>query len=87
MTIPQAIAAGLAGDSLSRTITRSSEVSAGRSVVAASTGALLGATASGAVVMGATAVGAGALAAVAAPVVVPVAVLSGAISLLRSFWD
>ena len=77
MTIPQAIAAGLAGESLSRTITRSSEVSAGRSVVAASTGALLGATA----------VGAGALAAVAAPVVVPVAVLSGAISLLRSFWD
>ena len=31
--------------------------------------------------------GTGALAAVAAPVVVPVAVLSGAISLLRSFWD
>lgn len=87
MTIPQAIAAGLAGESLSRTITGTHEVSAGRSAVAAGTGAILGATATGAVVVGATAVGATALAAVAAPVVVPVAVISGAIALGRSLLD
>ena len=87
MSLPQAIALGLTGEQLSRTITGTDEVCAGRSVVAAGSGALLAATATGAVVVGATAVGATALAAVAAPVVVPVAVISGVVSMVRSFWD
>ncbi len=87
MTIIQAVTAGLAGEELSRTITGTNEVSAGRSAVAAGSGALLGGVATGAVTVGASAVGLSALAAVAAPVVVPVAVLSGAVALVRSLWD
>ena len=49
MTIFQAVTTGLAGEKLSRTITGTSEVSAGRSAVATGTGALLGGVATGAV--------------------------------------
>ena len=44
MSIPQAIAAGTAGDKLSRVITGTDEVSAGRSAIATGAGAALGAT-------------------------------------------
>lgn len=87
MTLPQAIATGITGEKLSRAITGTSEVSAGRSAVATGSGAFLGAAASGAVVVGASAVGATALAAAAAPIVVPVAVVSGAVAFIRSLWD
>ena len=87
MTIFQAVTAGLAGEKLSRTITGTSDVSAGRSAVATGSGALLGGVATGADTVGASAVGFSALATAAVPVVVPVAVLSGAVALIRSFWD
>jgi hypothetical protein len=87
MTIHKAIIAGLAGEKLSREITGTSAVSAGRSMVAAGTGALLGGAATGAVAVGASAVGFTAMAAASAPVVVPVAVVSGAVALIRSLWD
>ena len=87
MTIAQAVTTGLAGESLSRTITGTSEVSAGRSAVATGSGALLGGVATGAVAVGASAVGLTALAAAAAPVAIPVAVLSGTVAFIRSLWD
>lgn len=87
MALHNAIVTGLAGEKLSREITGTSEVSAGRSTVAAGTGAVLGAAATGAVAVGASAVGFTALAAAAAPVVVPVAIVSGTVAFIRSFWD
>ena len=87
MTIFQAVTAGLAGEKLSRTITGTSEVSAGRSAVATGTGALLGGVATGAVAVGASAVGLTALAAAAAPIAIPVALASGTIAFIRSLWD
>lgn len=87
MSLHKAIAAGLAGEKLSRNLTGTDEVSAGRSLLATGASVVLGATASGAVVMGASTVGASALAAVAAPVVVPTALVAGAVGLIRSLWD
>lgn len=87
MTIPQAIGLGLVGEKLSREITGTEEVSVGRSTVAVGTGAALGAAATGALVVGAGAVGATALAAAAAPIVVPLAIASGVIAGIRSFFD
>lgn len=85
--IPQAISAGLAGETLSRTLTGTSQVSAGRSVVATGAGAALGAAGVGALSVGASTIGATALAAAAAPVVLPVAVVAGAVGLIRSLFD
>lgn len=79
MTIAQAVTAGLAGEKLSRTLTGTDEVSAGRTAVATGSGALLGGVATGAVAVG--------LGVAAAPVVIPVAVVSGLIAGIRSFWD
>ncbi len=79
MSIPQAIAADTAGDKLSRAITGTDEVSAGRSAIATGAGAALGAAGVGALAVGATA-----LAAAAAPVVVPVAIVAGGIGFLCS---
>ena len=87
MTIAQAVTAGLAGEKLSRTITGTSEVSAGRSAVATGSGALLGGVATGAVAVGASAVGLTALAAAAAPAALTVAVVSGIVAGIRSLWD
>ena len=79
MTIAQAVTAGLAGEKLSRTITGTDEVSAGRTAVATGSGVLLGGVATGAVAVG--------LGVAAAPVVIPVAVVSGLIAGIRSFWE
>ena len=79
MTIAQAVTAGLAGEKLSRVITGTDEVSAGRTAVATGSGALLGGVATGAVAVG--------VGVAAAPVVIPVAVVSGLIAGIRSFWD
>jgi len=87
MSLEKAVALGLVGEKLSRTITGTAEVSAGRSAVATGTGAVLGAISTGALTIGATAVGASALAAAAAPLVVPVAVAAGAVSFVRSLFD
>lgn len=87
MSIQQSIYAGLAGEKLSRTITGTNDVSAGRSVVATGSGALVGGLTTGAVAIGASAVGVSALATVAAPLVIPVALAAGAVSFIRSLWD
>ena len=87
MTIFQAVNAGLTGEKLSRTITGTSEVSAGRSAVATGAGALLGGAATGAVAAGASAMGLTALTAAAAPVVITTAVVSGIVAGIRSLWD
>ena len=87
MSIEKTISIGLAGNQISKTITGTNEVSAGRSVVATSAGAALGAVASGSVVVGASAIGATGLAAVAAPVVVPLAVGCAVVSFIASLFD
>ena len=87
MITKETITAGLNGEKLSRVITGTSEVSAGRSAVATGAGALLGGAATGAVAVGASAMGLTALAAAASPVVIPVAVVSGVFAGIRSLWD
>lgn len=79
MTIAQAVTAGLAGEKLSRTLTGTDEVSAGRTAVATGSGVLLGGVATSAVAVG--------LGVAAAPVVIPVAVVSGVIAGIRSLWE
>ena len=85
--IDKALPAGLAGEKLSRTITGTSEVSAGRSAIATGSGAGLGYLVASGAAIGLEAVGLTAAATVAAPVIAPVAVLAGGIALLRSLFD
>lgn len=87
MIFPQAITAGLAGEQLSRRITGTDEVSAGRSAVATGAGAIIGGAAAAGLGTAATAAGLTAAATIAAPVVLPVAIVSGAVALIRSLWD
>lgn len=85
--IDKALPAGLTGEKLSRAITDTSEVSAGRSAIATGAGAGLGYAAVAGVAIGLEAVGLTTVATAAAPVVVPVAVLAGGIALVRSLFD
>lgn len=82
MSISKAVSVGLAGNTLSKTITGTSEVSAGRTAVATGSGAALGAATAGAVTFGAAAVGVA-----AAPVVVPLAIAGGIIGGIASLFD
>ena len=81
MSIPEAITIGIGGNEISKQITGTSEVSAGRTVVATAAGG-----AGGAVVAGAITVGAAALGVAAAPVVIPLAVASAAVSFFASLF-
>ena len=85
--IDKALPAGLAGEKLSRTITGTSEVSAGRSAIATGSGAGLGYLVASVTAIGLEAVGLTAAATVAAPVIAPVALLAGGIALVRSLFD
>ena len=85
--IDKALPAGLAGEKLSRTITGTSEVSAGRSAIATGSGAGLGYLVASGAAIGLEAVGLTAAATVAAPVIAPVALLAGGIELVRSLFD
>jgi len=85
--IDKSLLAGLAGEKLSRTITGTSEVSTGRSAIATGSGAGLGYLAASGAAIGLEAVGLTAAATLAAPAIVPVAILAGAIALLRSLFD
>ncbi len=87
MTIHQAITAGRAGDKLSRVLTGTNQVSAGRSAVATASGALLGGVATGSVVVAASTVGFTAVAVAAAPLVVPVAAVAAVVGCICSLWD
>jgi len=78
MSIDKAFALGLSGNEISKKITGTSEVSAGRSVVATGSGAALGAAATGALVVTGFA---------SAPVVVPLAIASGIVGGVASLFD
>ena len=78
MIDPKALNLGRQGNELSKVITGTSEVSATRSAVATGAGTALGAATAG-----------GLLAAgiVSAPVTVPLAIASGAVSFIASLFD
>ncbi|MDT0602540.1 hypothetical protein [Thalassotalea castellviae] len=79
MTTEKAITCGLAGNEISKSITGSSDVTASRTVVAASSGAVLGACASGAATV--------ALGLASTPVTIPLVVASGLVAGIASLFD
>lgn len=85
--IDKALPAGLAGEKLSRTITGTDEVSAGRSAVAAGSGACIGYLAASGAAVGLQTAGLTVAATAVAPAIVPVTILAGGIALVRSFFD
>lgn len=82
MTIERAVGLGLAGNELSKKITGTDEVSAGRTGVATGTGAALGAVAAGTITVGAAALGVA-----SAPITVPLAVVGGLVAGVASLFD
>jgi len=82
MSIFHAVGLGVSGNEISKTISGSDQVSVERSVVAVSAGALNGAIAGGTVTIGAAALGVA-----VAPVAVPLAVASGLVAGIASFFD
>lgn len=82
MTIEKALAIGAAGNEISKKITGTDEVSAGRTVVAAGSGAALGAAAAGTVAVGAAAIGVA-----TAPITVPLAAAGALIAGVMSLFD
>lgn len=82
MPLKKAVAVGLAGNEISKQITGTDEVSAGRTAVAVTSGAVLGVVTAGAVTVGATAAGI-----VLGPIAVPLAVAAGAIAGIASLFD
>jgi hypothetical protein len=78
MNVNKAIACGLAGNELSKQITGTSDVSASRTAIATSSGALLGVMVSGA------AIGVGM---VTSPITVPLALSSGLVAGIASLCD
>lgn len=82
MSIPQAIAIGMTGNEVSKRITGTSEVSAGRTAVATAAGGAIGAVAAGTLTVGVAAFGLA-----AAPVAVPLAVAGAAVSFVASLFD
>ena len=82
MSIFHAVGLGVSGNEISKTISGSDQVSVERSVVAVSAGALNGAIAGGTVTIGAAALGVA-----VAPVAVPLAVASGVVAGIASFFD
>lgn len=87
MSLPYAVAIGLAGNAMSKKIVGSDEVSVGRTLVATGSGAVIGAVTTGGIVVGATAVGVTSVALVATPVVVPLAVVSALVAGIASLFD
>lgn len=79
MNIKNAAALGLAGNEISKNIIGSSDVSPGRTAIATSSGAILGACASGAVTV--------TLGAASAPVTIPLALASGLLAGVASLID
>jgi hypothetical protein len=79
MSIEKAVGIGLAGNEISKKITGTDEVSAGRTTVAVGSGAVIGAVAAGTI----TVVGGVA----AAPITVPLAIAGGVIAGIASLFD
>lgn len=82
MSIEKALTLGAAGNSISKKITGTDEVSAGRTFVAAGSGAVLGAAAAGTITVGAAIVGIA-----AAPITVPLAAASAVLAGIFSLFD
>jgi len=82
MSFYKAVSLGITGNKISKEITGTQEVSVGRTLIATGSGATLGAATAGVVTVGAAALGVA-----AAPVVIPLAVASGVVSLIASLWD
>ena len=82
MSIGKAIAIGTFGNEISKKITGTEEVSAGRTIVATGSGAVLGAAAAGTITIGAAAVGI-----VAAPIAIPLAVGAALVAGIASLFD
>ena len=78
MSIHKAVSLGITGNTLSKQITGTSEVSAGRTALATGSGAALGAVAAGGLVIGGLAT---------APLTVPLAVAAGTVSFIASLFD
>lgn len=78
MTTPQAVTLGLTANELSKKITGQNHTSAGRSAVAAGTGAALGYGA---------ATAATALVTVAAPVAIPITLATAGVAFIASLFD
>lgn len=78
----QAVNVGLAGNEISKRISGTHEVSAGRTAVAVGSGAALGAVTAGTLSVGAVALGVA-----SAPIAVPLAIAGGVISGLASLFD
>ncbi len=87
MNILLAIKNGRQGEKISRLITGTSDVSAGRSAIATGAGVAIGALATTSAATAASAVGATALATVLAPAALPVAIVSGGVALVFSLFD
>lgn len=81
MSVKEAVTIGLAGNEISKEITGTDEVSAGRTTVAVGAGAVLGGAAGGAIAVGA------ALGVAAAPVAVPLAVAGAICAGIVSLFD
>lgn len=82
MSIDKAVAAGLAGNTLSKVITGTDEVCVSRSAVATGSGAVIGGVAAGAITVGTAAIGV-----VSAPIIVPLAVGGAIVGFLASLFD
>jgi hypothetical protein len=78
----QAVNVGLAGNEISKRISGTNEVSAGRTAVAVGSGAALGAVTAGTMTVGAVALGLA-----SAPIAVPLAIAGGVISGIASLFD
>jgi len=85
--IEKSIAAGLAGNELSKKITGTEEVCTKRSVVATGAGASLGYVAAAGTTTALSTAGFTAAATMAAPVVVPAVILAGGVALALSLFD
>ena len=82
MTIDKAVTVGMIGNEISKKITGTSEVSAGRTTVAVGAGA-----ATGAVVGGAITVGVATLGVASAPIMIPLTIAGGMIAGICSLFD
>lgn len=82
MYIEKAATVGMIGNELSKKITGTSEVSAGRTAVAVCSGAATGAVAAGTLTIGAVALGVA-----AAPIAVPLAIVGGVFAGIASLFD
>lgn len=79
MNIKSAAALGLAGNEISKSITGTSDVSPSRTVIATSSGAILGACATGVATV--------AIGTVSAPVTIPLALTSAVLAGVASLFD